>query len=175
MVGQYALTETFCRSLSTPSYCFHTLGYSCLVVVCKYRNRVLEIGNWTEPNLKNPNRPGPTRADSLLSARADSVRVWASHSLKHMIMQTGASILWNAECGKLSRGNLRKISCGTFCKLPLIASPHSAAEKNPHFRGLQNYRSLALYNRCETDAQQHQASRGHFLPYSLWSICQRTG
>ena len=34
-----------------------------------------------------------------------------------------------AECGKLSRGNLRKIKCGTFRKVPLIAFPHSAAEK----------------------------------------------
>jgi len=33
------------------------------------------------------------------------------------------------ECGKLSRGNLRKIKCGTFRKVPLIAFPHSAAEK----------------------------------------------
>jgi len=34
-----------------------------------------------------------------------------------------------AECGKLSRGNLQKINCGTFRKVPLIAFPHSAAEK----------------------------------------------
>jgi len=34
-----------------------------------------------------------------------------------------------AECGKLSRGNLQKIKCGTFRKLPLVAFPHSAAEK----------------------------------------------
>ena len=34
-----------------------------------------------------------------------------------------------AKCGKLSRGNLRKIKCGTFHKVPLIAFPHSAAEK----------------------------------------------
>jgi len=34
-----------------------------------------------------------------------------------------------AECGKLSRGNLWKIECGTFRKVPLIAFPHSAAEK----------------------------------------------
>jgi len=41
----------------------------------------------------------------------------------------GAGILRNAECGKLSRGNLRKIKCGTFRKVHLIAFPHSAAEK----------------------------------------------
>ena len=34
-----------------------------------------------------------------------------------------------AECATLSRGNLQKIKCGTFRKLPLIAFPHSAAEK----------------------------------------------
>jgi len=41
----------------------------------------------------------------------------------------GAGILRIAECGKLSRGNLWKIKCRTFCKLPIIALPHSAAEK----------------------------------------------
>jgi len=35
-----------------------------------------------------------------------------------------------AECGKLSRGNLRKIKCRMFRKLPLIAFPHSAAENS---------------------------------------------
>jgi len=34
-----------------------------------------------------------------------------------------------AECGKLSRGNLQKIKCGTFRKIPVIAVPHSAAKK----------------------------------------------
>jgi len=37
--------------------------------------------------------------------------------------------MWNTECGKLSRGNLRKIKCRIFRKLPLISFPHSAAEK----------------------------------------------
>jgi len=41
----------------------------------------------------------------------------------------GAGILRNADCGKLSRGNLQKIKCGTFRKVPLIAFPHSAAKK----------------------------------------------
>jgi len=36
--------------------------------------------------------------------------------------------------------------------------------KIPHFRGSQNYRSLALYNRCATNAYQRQASWGPFLP-----------
>jgi len=34
-----------------------------------------------------------------------------------------------AECSKLSRGNLQKIKCGTFHKLPHIAFQHSAVEK----------------------------------------------
>ena len=34
-----------------------------------------------------------------------------------------------AECRKLSRRNLRKIKCGTFRKVPLVAFPQSAAEK----------------------------------------------
>ena len=38
------------------------------------------------------------------------------------VADKGTGILRNADCGKLSRGNLRKISkikCGTFRKLPL--------------------------------------------------------
>jgi len=34
------------------------------------------------------------------------------------------------------------------------------SRKIPHFRGSQNYCSLALHNRCATDAYQRQASRG---------------
>jgi len=37
-------------------------------------------------------------------------------------------------------------------QITLIAFPHSATAKIPHFRRSQNYRSLALYNRCATDA-----------------------
>jgi len=46
-----------------------------------------------------------------------------------MLIKLGAGILRNADCGKLSRGNLRKIKCGTFRKLPLLAFPQSAAKK----------------------------------------------
>jgi len=56
-----------------------------------------------------------------------------------------------AECGKLSRGNLRKIKCGTFRKLPRRFSAFRS-RKIPHFRGSQNYRSFALHNRFATDA-----------------------
>jgi len=34
------------------------------------------------------------------------------------------------------------------------------SRKIPHFRGSQNYRSVALHNRCATDAYQRQAYRG---------------
>ena len=67
-----------------------------------------------------------------------------------------------AECGKLSRGNLWKIKCGTFRKLPHTPCRFSAFRnrKMPHFRGSQNYRSLALHSRCATDAYQREVSRG---------------
>ena len=64
-----------------------------------------------------------------------------------------------AECGKLSRGNLRKIKCGTFRKLSPCCFSAFRSRKIPHFRGSQNYRSLALHNRCATDAYQRQPSR----------------
>ena len=54
-----------------------------------------------------------------------------------------------AECGKLSRGNLWKIKCGTFRKLPIIALPHSAAEK---FR-ISTDRKTTIRSRCTTDVQ----------------------
>jgi len=54
-----------------------------------------------------------------------------------------------AECGKLSRGNLWKIKCGTFRKLPLVAFPHSAAEK---FR-ISADRKSAVRSHCTTDVQ----------------------
>jgi len=34
-----------------------------------------------------------------------------------------------AECGKLSRGNLQKIKCGTFFKVPLIGFSAFRAKK----------------------------------------------
>ena len=53
-------------------------------------------------------------------------------SAVHVVNRTAMRVFCGrriAECGKLSRGNLRKIKCGTFRKVPLIAFPHSAAEK----------------------------------------------
>ena len=61
-----------------------------------------------------------------------------------------------AECGKLSRDNLQKIKCGTLRKLHPLSLFRS--RKMQHFCASQNYRSLAfvrslaLYNRCATDA-----------------------
>ena len=51
--------------------------------------------------------------------------------------------MWIAECGKLSTGNLWKIMCGTFRKLPLIAFPHSAAEK------------FGIFADCKTTVRSH--------------------
>jgi len=62
----------------------------------------------------------------------------------------------NADCGKLSRGNLRKIRCGTFHKLPLIAFPHSAAEK---FRISADHKQT-IRSRCTTDVQPVHSSVG---------------
>jgi len=72
-----------------------------------------------------------------------------------------------AECGKLSRGNLRKIKCGTFRKVPVIAFPDSAAEK---FR-ISADRKTTVCSHCTTDVQP---SRSPLLPYSLSFVCQRT-
>jgi len=63
-----------------------------------------------------------------------------------------------AECGKLSRGNLRKIKCGTFRKLPLVAFPHSAAEK---FR-ISADRKSTVHSHCTTDMQPM-----HTIPWFL--------
>ena len=69
----------------------------------------------------------------------------------------GAGILRNADCGKLSRGNLRKIKCGTFRKLPLIAFPHSAAEKFC----ISADRKTTVRSRCTTDVQPMHSSVRH--------------
>jgi len=63
-----------------------------------------------------------------------------------------------AECGKLSRGNLRKIKCGTFRKLPLVAFPHSAAEK----LCISMDRKTTVRSHCTTDVQPM-----HAIPWSL--------
>ena len=93
--------------------------------------------------------------------------MWASHSLKPMIMQTGASILRNVECGKLSRGNLRKINCETFCKLPLIAFPHSAAEK---FRISVDCRTTVRLH-CTTDVKPKHSSIRRLAVTSFRILC----
>jgi len=59
-----------------------------------------------------------------------------------------------AECGKLSRGNMRKIKCGTFRKLPLIAFPHSAAEKFC----ISVDRKITIRLHCTTDVQLMHSS-----------------
>jgi len=63
---------------------------------------------------------------------------------------------------------MRKVVKGQFAEnqvrnVPQITPRHFSAfrsQKILHFRGSQNYRSLALQNRCATDAYQCQASRG---------------
>jgi len=54
-----------------------------------------------------------------------------------------------AKFGKLSRGNLRKIKCGMFRKLPIVAFPHSAAEK---FRISADHKTT-VRSHCTTDVQ----------------------
>ena len=78
--------------------------------------------------------------------------------LHRVTSSLGAGILRNADCGKLSRGNLRKIKCGTFRKLPLLAFPHSAAEK---FR-ISADRKTTVRSHCTTDVQPM-----HTIPWSL--------
>ena len=63
-----------------------------------------------------------------------------------------------AECVKLSRGNLRKIKCGTFRKLPLVTFPQSAAEK---FR-ISADGKTTIRSHCTTDVQPM-----HTIPWSL--------
>jgi len=69
--------------------------------------------------------------------------------------------MWNVEVGELSRGNLQKIKCGMFCKLPLIAFPHSAAEK---FRISADCKT-AVRSHCTTDVQpMHSSVRRPAVP-----------
>jgi len=66
-----------------------------------------------------------------------------------------------AEYGKLSRGNLLKIKCGTFRKLPLIAFLHSAAEK---FRISADHKTT-VRSHCTTDVQpMHSSIRRPAVP-----------
>jgi len=72
-----------------------------------------------------------------------------------------------AEYGKLSRGNLRKIKCGTFRKLPIIAFPHSAAEK---FRISTDHKT-AVCSHCTTDVQPMHSSIRHPGVLSFHTLC----
>jgi len=59
-----------------------------------------------------------------------------------------------AECGKLSRGNLWKVKCRTFHKLPLIVFPHSATEKVR----ISADRKTTVRPQCTTDLQPKDSS-----------------
>ena len=59
-----------------------------------------------------------------------------------------------AERGKLSRDNFRKIKCGTFRKLSLIAFPNSAAEKFCIFVDCKT----TICSHCTTDVQPMHSS-----------------
>ena len=81
------------------------------------------------------------------------------HTIPSVTMGS-AGILQNAECGKLSRGNLQKIKCRTFCKLPLIIFPHSAAEK---FCISTDYKTI-VRSHCTTDVRPMHNSVPRSLP-----------
>ena len=55
------------------------------------------------------------------------------------------------------QGNLPKIKCETFRKLPLVAFPHSAAEK---FR-ISADRNTTVRSHCTTDVQPMHTSVRH--------------
>jgi len=54
----------------------------------------------------------------------------------------------------------RKSSAERSANYPLSLFRIPQPQNIPHFHASQNYRSLALYNRCATHPQQRQASRG---------------
>jgi len=60
-------------------------------------------------------------------------------------------------------GNLQKINCGAFRKLPLTAFPHSATEK---FRISTDHKTT-VRSHCTTDVQPIAASG---IPWSLPSV-----
>jgi len=80
------------------------------------------------------------------------------------------------ECRKLSRGNLQKIKCETFRKLPLIAFLHSAAEKwlplldNSQMRQL-SYCQLTDWTTCRLD----KSRTGQVVKWTTrgfhWRLC----
>jgi len=85
------------------------------------------------------------------------------------LLTVGAGILRIAKCRKLSRGNLRKIKCRTFRKLPLIAFPHSAAEKFL----ISMDRKTTVRSYCTTDVQpmHSSVSRPAVLSFRMPSLC----
>ena len=72
-----------------------------------------------------------------------------------------------AECGKLSRGNLQKIKCETFRKLPLIAFPYSAAEKFCISVDLKT----TVRSHCTTDVQPMHSSVWRPTVSSFFILC----
>jgi len=76
-----------------------------------------------------------------------------------------------AECGlqnaeSCQRGNLRKMKCGTFRKLPLVAFPHSAAEK---FR-ISADRKTTVRSHCTTDVQPMHTILRSLETWKKWKM-----
>jgi len=87
------------------------------------------------------------------------------HSLAHQLQLLRRGYF--TQCGKLSRGNLWKIHCGMFRKLPLIAFPHSAAEK---FHISADHKTTVC-SHCTTDVQtMHSSVRCPAVP-SFHILC----
>jgi len=108
----------------------------------------------------------PFTENSTNHFKAD--RQLATRSKQYDIPIQGASNLRNADCGKLSRGNLRKIKCGTFRKLPLVTFPHSVGEK---FRLSADRRKTTVRSHCTTDVQPiHRSIRRPAVP-SFCILC----
>jgi len=63
--------------------------------------------------------------------------------------------MWKVVKGLFAENQVRNVP-----QITLVAFPAFRSRKIPHFCGSQNYRLLALHNRCATDAYQHQASHG---------------
>ena len=68
MFGWCTSTETVHQSTSTLSYCFRTLGYSCIAVVCEYRNRKKTELNRTK--IEKSKKTSPTMHNILFTSIA---------------------------------------------------------------------------------------------------------
>jgi len=103
----------------------------------------------------------------------NSVEFKLSCAVRELAYPEGARVICRMrilECGKLSRGNLRKVKCETFRKLPLVAFPHSAGEK---FRISisADRRKTTVHSHCTTDVQPiHRSVRRPALP-SFCILC----